>query len=298
MNPVRCGVAGSPIAHSLSPVLHRAAYDALGLDWRYAAHEVDEAGLTGFLADLCRDWRGLSLTMPLKEAALAACAEIGETARLVSAVNTIVIDAAGRRVGHNTDVAGFVAAWREGSLVPSADGSTGAARLESAVVIGGGATARSALAALAEIGCRRVTVLSRSAERAAALTALFGELGMSGTVGSLASAAPHALGPVQLVVSTVPAPAHADVLASPAVRALLARRVPLFDVTYGPRDSALVSAARRAGGSCSDGFPLLLHQAVGQVELFTGCTDSPLEAMRAAGLASLRARAEREREPG
>ena len=115
MEPVRrrrCAVLGSPIAHSLSPVLHRAAYDALGLDWSYDAVEVSEDGLPGFLDGLDGSWRGLSLTMPLKRTVVPLLDEMSARAAQARAANTVVLDA-GRRVGHNTDIPGAVAAIRE-----------------------------------------------------------------------------------------------------------------------------------------------------------------------------------------
>ena len=113
---MRCAVLGSPIGHSLSPVLHREAYAALGLaDWRYDAVEVEEAGLAGFVAGLDDSWRGLSLTMPLKRAVLPLLDEVSETARRAGAANTVLIERAGvpRLVGDNTDVPGAVAAVRK-----------------------------------------------------------------------------------------------------------------------------------------------------------------------------------------
>ncbi|MGH3472325.1 MAG: shikimate dehydrogenase family protein, partial [Nocardioidaceae bacterium] len=143
-----CGVLGSPIAHSLSPALHLAAYRALGLDWDYEAHDVDVDRLAGFVRGLSAQWRGLSLTMPLKQAAVGLCDEVEPPGRLLRSVNTLVLDDSGSRIGHNTDVSGFVTA-----LV-----AAGAGELTSAVVVGAGATARSALAALAELGSHRVVV--------------------------------------------------------------------------------------------------------------------------------------------
>ena len=109
----RCGVLGDPIAHSLSPVLHRAAYDALGLDWSYDAHRVPSGGLAAFLGGLAEDWRGLSLTMPLKREALPLVDRLSDRARLAGAVNTLLIEDDGTRLGDNTDLPGAAAAIRE-----------------------------------------------------------------------------------------------------------------------------------------------------------------------------------------
>ena len=105
----RCGVLGDPIAHSLSPALHRAAYSQLGLDWTYDAHRVASGGLGAFLAGRGDEWRGLSLTMPLKEVAYAAADELDRHASLTGAVNTLLLGETLR--GFNTDVGGIVDAF-------------------------------------------------------------------------------------------------------------------------------------------------------------------------------------------
>jgi shikimate dehydrogenase len=129
----RCGVLGDPVEHSLSPVLHAAGYAALGLDWSYAAHRVASGGLPDFLAGLDEEWRGLSLTMPLKREAVPLVDELSERARLAGAANTIVLDDDGRSRGDNTDIPGAIAAIRERTSAP----------LATAAIIGGGATANS-----------------------------------------------------------------------------------------------------------------------------------------------------------
>lgn len=271
----RCGVLGSPIRHSLSPVLHRAAYDALSLDWRYDACDVDEAALPGFLAGLGPQWRGLSLTMPLKQAVISHCASVTRTARQTSAVNTVVVGGDGRLTGHNTDVPGFLATWRE----------AGVGSVNSAVVLGAGATARSAAAALAQLGVLSVSVRARAPERASLLVALLNELGVDGTVSELfEDAAPQG---VDLLVSTVPVAAQAQLLAVEPVAEIVARAEVVFDASYGVEATPLVAARHRLGRPVADGFGLLLHQAARQVELMTGRAPAPLERMRQAGLAAL-----------
>src|SRR3954453_12117135 len=151
----RCAVLGSPIGHSLSPVLHRAAYAAEGLDWSYEAIEVTEEGLPAFLDDLDGSWRGLSLTMPLKRAVVPLLDSLSGRAAQAGAVNTVLFDG-GARVGHNTDIPGAAAA-----LTERWDGP-----LRTAVVVGGGATAASVLLALADLGCERATILVRDPGRA------------------------------------------------------------------------------------------------------------------------------------
>ena len=168
MAATRAAVLGSPIAHSLSPVLHSAGYRELGLtDWSYQAIECDEQGLAGLLDSLGPDWAGLSLTMPLKRAVLPLLDSTEQLALEVGAANTVLLRH-GRRSGYNTDVRGMVAALRQ----------AGATAAGPAVVLGGGATACSALAALREIGASDVTVAVRSRARAAPLCAVAARLGV------------------------------------------------------------------------------------------------------------------------
>lgn len=259
----RAAVLGSPISHSRSPVLHRAAYAALGLDWSYDAIDVTTSDLAGFL-DTCRwpDWAGLSLTMPLKTDVLPLLDDVSETASLTRAANTIVFTEQGR-AGHNTDVAGMQRALQEahgGGFVP-----------QRGAIIGSGATARSALAALARMGAREIDVIARSPERARDLLPLGSDLGVVVSVSPWESPAPIE---ADAVIATVP-PGAADVLAA---------RVPpaagvLLDVAYGSGVTALTSAWTRAGGVSADGLDLLLWQAVDQVRLMTG-QEPPVAVMR------------------
>ena len=162
---------GSPIAHSLSPALHRAAYAELGLDWTYDRFEVGEADLAGFVADCDTSWRGLSLTMPLKVAALAL-GEVDPLARQAEAANTLVFEADGTRRLHNTDVGGLVWALRR----------AGATSLPRVTVLGAGATARSSLLSVSRLGARTVTVVARTPAKATPLIALGAALDLMVTV--------------------------------------------------------------------------------------------------------------------
>ncbi|MFI9785423.1 shikimate dehydrogenase [Kitasatospora sp. NPDC051984] len=270
-NPHRAAVLGSPIAHSLSPVLHRAGYAALGLDgWRYDRYEIDEAGLEAFVTGLDANWAGLSLTMPLKRAILPLLDTVSDTARAVDAVNTVVFGPDGRRHGDNTDVPGLVNALRE----------RGVERVESAAVLGAGATASSALAALGQISDGDVTVYVRSAERAAEMRELGEKLGVAVRIADWADGAQALAGP--LTVSTTPVGATdgfaAQLTGTPGV---------LFDVLYHPWPTALAAACQERGGTVLGGLDLLVHQAVLQFERFTGVERGPLAEMRAAGEAAL-----------
>ncbi|MFI6422341.1 shikimate dehydrogenase [Streptomyces sp. NPDC050842] len=270
----RAAVLGSPIAHSLSPVLHRAAYAELDLDdWSYDRFEVDEAGLPGFVGELDDAWAGLSLTMPLKRAIIPLLDEISDTAASVEAVNTVVFREDGRRVGDNTDIPGMIAALRE----------RGVEKVESAAILGAGATASSALAALARVCAGPVTAYVRSEARAEEMRGWGERLGVDVRTADWERAAEGFAAP--LVIATTPA----------GTTNALATAVPdavgtLFDVLYDPWPTALAAAWAERGGKVVGGLDLLVHQAVLQVEQMTGRTPAPLAAMRAAGERALAAR--------
>jgi shikimate dehydrogenase len=275
---VRAAVLGSPISHSLSPALHRAAYAALGLTWwRYEAIECDEAGLPAFLDRCGPDWAGLSLTMPLKRAALPLLDRIDPLATAVGCANTVVF-AAAQRLGYNTDVAGILGALAEHGI-----GGRGQ-EPGPALIIGAGGTACAALAAMRELGEGSATVAVRSAERAGHLRNAADRLGIAV---SLVPFEPAALAGARLVISTVPARA-ADIFAE-NLPTLSAPPSAVLDAVYHPWPSALASAAQQAGLVVVSGFDLLLHQAARQVELMCD-RPAPLEAMRAAGLGELAGR--------
>lgn len=267
----RCAVLGSPIAHSLSPVLHRAAYAELGLDWEYGAHDVTEDSLGAFLEGLGPQWRGLSLTMPLKRAVVAMLDERSDLVEVSGAANTVVLEN-GRRIGHNTDVPGAVAALTERHGGP----------WRSAIVLGGGATATSVLLALAELGCTHAILVVRDAARAQA------------TLDAVARH-PHApvvevrafgedLDDADVLVSTIPAGAQDDWVLSLVLQVGL-----VFEVLYDPWPTPLADGAEAAEVPLVSGLDLLVHQAVLQVVLMTGGRPS-LAVLRKAGKRALDAR--------
>jgi shikimate dehydrogenase len=270
---VRAAVLGAPIAHSLSPVLHQAAYQALGLTgWSYEAIECDEARLPAVLGGCGPDWAGLSLTMPLKRAVLPLLDEIEPLAREVGAANTVVFSG-GRRHGHNTDVPGMTAALAEAGATGAPDGAPWQATV---LILGGGATACSALAAARGLGAAQATVAVRDPVRAQDLLAAAERLAVAVTLigfGTPQDDAPDVL------ISTVPAGA-ADIYAERIARGGLVPRH-LLDVVYHPWPTPLAAAARQANIPVAGGLALLLHQAAHQVTLMTG-KPAPVEAMRQA----------------
>ncbi|MBO0829218.1 MAG: shikimate dehydrogenase [Streptosporangiales bacterium] len=263
----RAAVLGAPVAHSLSPVLHRAAYAALGLDWTYEAVECREDGLAAFVDGLDDTWAGLSLTMPLKRVALDVADVVSPLARAVGGANTLVFGDGVRRA-ENTDVPGLRTALAEAGLD----------RARRPVLLGGGATACSAAAALAGLGVTEVTAVVRDEGRAVRLREVGEAFGLA--LRFAAWPGTGVLGAADLVVSTVPGGTTDGLV--PYAGSVAA----LFDVAYAPWPTELAAAVTKTGGTVVGGFELLLHQAALQVTAMTGC-EAPVEAMREAGEAEL-----------
>jgi len=273
---VKAAVLGKPIAHSRSPVLHNAAYPALGLTgWSYTSIECDEDELPDLVKNLGPDWAGLSLTRPLKRAVLPLLDVADSLVTAVGGANTVIFRPDGR-YGYNTDVYGMVAALAE----------VGVSTASSATVLGGGATACAALAALRELGLTSVMVLARAPERAGGLLTAAGRLGIAVELRPLpAGTGSGGQRPVTagiqaggLLISTLPAGAFETERQWPELSELLA----VLDVVYNPWPTSLAAAASAAGVPVASGFDMLLHQAARQVELMTGCRPAPVEAMRTA----------------
>lgn len=269
MSAHRLAVWGDPIAHSKSPALHAAAYRVLGLGWEYGRRQVDAAGFAGALTSLDESWRGLSLTMPLKERAYAAASSRDRHAQLTGGVNTLLLGTT--LAGFNTDVGGIVDALVEGGITA----------VENVRILGAGATAASALVAVSEMGAATVDVRARRPERGAALAALGARLDLSVALGAL----DEGLDAVDLTIATLPSGTALD--ASVAAR-LADHGGALFDAAYAPWPSALGSVWGDA--PVISGLEMLLHQAVRQIRIFHhGDPVTPLpdefrivEAMRAA----------------
>ena len=259
-----CAVWGSPLGHSLSPVLHRAAYAALGLSgWSYDRREVDVAAFPDALAALDDSWRGLSLTMPLKEAALAAASVVDAAARDTGSANTLVATPAGWHA-HNTDIHGIEMALLVAGCVDTTE----------ALVIGSGATARSAVAALAAAGTRQVTFMVRGLPRPETVA-------QAERAGLVVETVPLGVWPcVDVVVSTVPPDAVTGLEAFPVSDRDESPRT-VLDVVYGHGPTPLQRRARVRGWTLAFGTDMLVHQAAAQVALMTG-RPAPLDAMASA----------------
>ncbi|BDT87959.1 shikimate dehydrogenase [Nocardia cyriacigeorgica] len=261
----KAAVLGSPIAHSRSPQLHLAAYRALGLPWTYERIECTADQLPGLVDGLGPEWVGLSVTMPGKEAALAYATERTERAELVGSANTLVRIDNGWRADC-TDVDGVLGALRGG----------GVEALSEAVVLGAGGTARPALLALAELGAATVTIVARDAGRAASAVDLAQRLGLTATViGFDPAEVGAAAARSGAAVSTVPPAAAA------AVAEAVSTAPVVLDAIYNPWPTPLAEAVAAAGHTVVSGLDMLINQAYGQVEQFTG-HPAPRAAMAAA----------------
>ncbi len=270
-------VLGSPIAHSQSPALHRAAYRELGLDWSYEAIDVTTDSLGEFLRTRGPEWRGLSLTMPLKNAVLHYADSVDGIARLTRAANTVLFrhDTNGRSTNlFNTDVWGIQQAFER----------SGVLRLDSVVIVGGGATAASAAVAATRLGAREVTIAARTPAKAAFVVELATQCGANASATALDSIG--TISPPTAVISTVPGGASMEM---PFPTAVLQSSV-LFDVAYDPWPSALARQWSAAGGRVIPGIDMLIFQALVQIRIFTSGTperpladeDSVVSAMRSA----------------
>ena len=277
----RLAVLGSPIAHSKSPALHRAAYRTLGLNWSYDAIEVTRDALANFVASRDEEWRGLSLTMPLKRDVLPLLDSRDAVVDAAGGANTLLFDfgrsgqssAAPAVRGYNTDVYGVVAAFAR----------AGVSEVDSVHILGGGATAASVLVAVHRMGARRARVSVRTPSKAMPLVELGQRLGVVVRIGSLGDDGGAAGGArddadsagepddADAVISTLPgdaagtlAAAHAGAIFSEQTR----RRAVLLDVSYDPWPSVLAERWQEVGGTVIPGTEMLLQQAVAQIRIF------------------------------
>lgn len=256
----RLAVLGSPIHHSKSPVIQRAAYRVLGLDWSYESVEMTGERLAEFVGSCGPQWRGLSLTMPLKRDILPLLHRRAPLVDVVGAANTVRFTDEGLE-GFNTDVYGIVQAFRD----------AGVESLRTAHVLGAGATAASVLAALAELGTRHVTVSARTPAKADGLVALGAGLAMEVVVRAW-GIQDRSLRAPDAIISTLPGGQN-DMLFAEPIRASSV----LFDIAYDPWPSGLARSWQAAGGRVISGLDMLIHQAVAQVRIFlTGSQGEPL----------------------
>lgn len=277
-------VIGSPIDHSLSPVLHRAAWDSLGIpaSWTYRREEVTEETLPAFVATLDNDCLGLSVTMPCKQAVMPLCDAVDPLAQAVGAVNT-VINAGGLLTGFNTDVHGMVAAIRQARAHQDLPAPS------RALVLGARASASSALAALGTLGVTDIQVAARrfGGPGSAVLAATRLGLTLEHVLWTRDEDVAAALSQADIVISTMPAGVTDELAARiTAGEVRIGPHATLLDIVYSPLNTPLVVAWRKAGGVVAHGLDMLLHQAALQVQLMTG-REPDLQAMHTALQAAL-----------
>jgi len=250
-------VLGSPISHSKSPALHRAAISALGIDATYVSTEVTETDFPGVFGSLDDSWAGLSLTMPLKNVVRPLLVQECATSTQTGAVNTVVRGADGWE-GYNTDVWGATSAIRHQSDM----------EFRRAVLLGAGATASSLVVALRDLGVESLVIVARDPSRAGKVRDLAQRLGMDVHIASFG----QPLSTSDIVVSSLPSNA---VLPSEAIECIVAEL--LFDVVYEPWPTALAKEWERRGLESISGMHMLLWQAVRQARVFYGeSVDKPL----------------------
>jgi shikimate dehydrogenase len=263
------GVIGSPVTHSLSPAIHRAAFEAAGVDWTYAAFEVAEGAVDDALAAMrTLGIGGLSVTMPHKQAAARAVDHLDPAARSLDSVNTISWDG-DALVGSSTDGAGFVASLTEAGV--SVDGARVA-------IIGAGGAARSVIDALARAGASDITVLNRSEERAEQAAGI-ATVASVGIVSDITRA--------DIVVNATSVGMGVDT-GLPCDPELFRDGHVVADLVYHPIETGWLCAARERGLTTVDGLGMLIHQAALQQKIWLG-NEAVIDtnAMRAAALAEL-----------
>ncbi len=265
-------VIGRPVEHSLSPVIHNAAFDALGLDWRFFAVSVPAGGAADAVGAVrALGLAGLSVTMPHKDAVADLVDERTPVADALGAVNCVWWRAA-TLVGDNTDGAGFVDALRSDEGVDPAG--------RRVLVVGAGGAARAVIHAVAGAGAAEVVVVNRTASRAQAAAALAGPVGR---VGRLEEA-----GDADVVVNATSV--GMDGGPPPLDTARLGPGQVVVDLVYEPVLTRLVAESRQRGAVAVNGLGMLLHQAAHAFQRWTG-EDPPMEAMSAAASAELARRA-------
>jgi shikimate dehydrogenase len=278
MNPDRprlVGLIGWPVEHSVSPAMHNAAFEVLGLDWQYVLLPVEPGQLeTSVHALRQAPYRGANVTVPHKQAVMAHLDEVTAAARKIGAANTIVAER-GRLTGHNTDADGFLAALQAAGYVPAGG---------RALVLGAGGAARSVVHALASEACP-VTIHNRTTARAGRLAGEMQRLELPGPVSWVKGEAGLAgldLDAFELLVNATSAGMWPAVDSSPWPEGLaLPAHWTVFDLVYNPAETRLLARARTAGAKAVGGLEMLVYQGALSFSLWTG-RDAPLDAMRAA----------------
>ncbi len=276
----RVGLIGWPVAHSLSPAMHNAAFKALGLDWRYELLPVPPGKLEAALADLrVVEYAGANVTVPHKSVVMPYLDGIDDAALSIGAVNTVAVRGE-ELLGYNTDAPGLVGALDDAGLELSG---------RRALVLGAGGAARAAAYALAQAGCA-VVVYNRTVARAAGLARHMHGLGLLGSVNWASSeTALRTLDLTQfaLLVNATPVGMWPNCDDTPWPEGMhLPSHWVVLDLVYNPLETRLLREARQAGARTIDGLGMLVWQGALASELWTGCAP-PADLMRAAALEAL-----------
>ena len=279
------GVLGDPVRHSLSPVMHNAALEAMGLDWAYLALPAPAAELATVVRALeAMGCRGLNVTIPHKQAVAALCRELSPLAEQLGAVNTLVPRQGGGWLGTNTDVEGFCAPLREASWSG-----------KRALVLGCGGSARAVVAGLVELGFAEIVLAGRRAEALQAFQAdcqgWAPQLKTLSWENAVSEALPHAdlvvnTTPVGMASATDPSAAEACPL-SHAELERLPSQAWVYDLIYTPRPTALLKHAAAKGCRSLDGLRMLVEQGAASLRLWSGRSEVPVEVMHQAALRQL-----------
>jgi shikimate dehydrogenase len=268
-----CGLLGNPVEHSLSPAIHNAAFNKLGLNFVYLAFKVEdlEGAMRGLRA--LGNLRGFSVTIPHKVAVMPYLDEVDTTARHIGSVNTIVVD--GRKLkGYNTDASGAIRALEQAGVT---------LRGKEVLLLGSGGAARAIAFALgAGTGIAGLTILGiDEKERSHLVEGLRARTKLTVKTGPLTDAAlTTALKPADLLLHCTPVGMHPQVEETCVPKALLDPHVTVMDIVYNPRETRLLREAKAAGCQVIPGLDMFLHQAIGQFELWTG-QPAPADVMRA-----------------
>jgi len=267
-----CGLLGNPVEHSLSPAVHNAAFEKLGLNFVYLAFRVED--LPGAVKGLraLGNLRGFSVTIPHKVAIIPLLDEVEQTAKNIGAVNTIVIEN-GRLIGSNTDASGALRALADAGV---------ALRGEKVLMLGSGGAARAiAFALAAGTGIAKLTLLGiDEKERAGLAKDLKARTSLQLAEGTITDEAMRrAIEESTVLLHCTPLGMHPNVRESCVPASLLKPHLAVMDIVYNPLDTKLLMDARSAGCKTIRGVEMFLNQAVGQFELWTK-QKAPADVMR------------------
>jgi shikimate dehydrogenase len=265
------GVFGHPVAHSLSPHMHNDALRTQGIDMVYLAFDVLPESLSDAVMGLrALGFRGVNVTIPHKESILSLLDDVDTAAARIGSVNTVVNDN-GRLIGYNTDKSGFAAALR--GLRPEG------ARGLSCFVAGAGGAARAVVAALMDDGAHEIQIYNRTPERAISLCSEAASWGGTRCLAVPEDEVFHAAGEAHIIVNATSVGLMPSVKESPVPVDILHSRHIVMDLVYGPGPTALVREAKARGATAIDGKEMLVMQAAGSYELWTG-RQAPVNVMR------------------